>query len=369
MNPSSHHRASRGGAWTGLVVGILLGLLAAGGALAILLYFVNGVVSTGLEGYLKKYVFDRPEASFGTVRADVFHGRFVMTDLKLKGEHWSVSVPEVQADLPPKELLSGNGLIRFLRFASPLIEGDFSLRGGYGAKVTPRLPPWLSRLPIAEVRVMEGHLRLRNRDSDAVWGLRKIEGKIIHPVLEEEGGNYRFQGEGWNEAEEAGQVALDLTLDQWAPTLNLTGEWTFRKWPMESLVRLVSSTSDVQVTSGQLDLKTQLICKKDWLTASHLVDISDFKVEVSPRRKQLLGIPVKQFKEMMTIPAISFVVPMNGSIHDPHVGFASSVQQILYNILEGKVKDKQELEKISQRGGSYFGAKIDAALRSEFKRQ
>lgn len=369
MSTMSRQRANRGGGWVGLIVGVLLGLLAAGGALAVLLYFVNGTVSTGLEGYLKKYIFDRPESSFGTVRADVFHGRFVMTNLKLKGEHWSISVPEIYAEIPPKELLSGNGLVRSLRFNSPLMEGDFSLRGGYSAKIAPRLPAWLSRLPIAEVVVTDGHLRLRNRDSDAIWGLRKIEGKLTHPVLEDGGGNYRFQGEGQNEADAPGQVALDLTLDQWVPMLNLTGEWTFRQWPMESLVRLVSATSDVQVTSGQLNLKTQLICKKDWVTASHLVDISDFKVEVSPRRKQLLGISVKQFKEMMNTPALSFVVPMNGSIHDPHVGIASSVQQILYNILEGKVKDKQELEKISQRGGAYFGAKIDAALRSEFKRK
>lgn len=369
MIPMSRQRANRGGGWVVLIVGILLGLLAAGGAFAVLLYFVNGAVSTGLEGYLKKYIFDRPESSFGTVRADVFHGRFVMTDLKLKGERLSLTVPEIQAEIPLKELFSGNGVVRSLRFTSPLMEGNYSLRGGYSAKNTQRLPPWLGRLPIAEVVVTDGHLRLTNRDSDATWGLRKIEGKLTRPVLENGGGNYRFEGEGQNEAEAPGQLTLDLTLDQWAPTLNLAGEWAFRKWPMESLVRLVSATSDVQVTSGQLDLKTQLICKKDWLTASHLVDISDFKVEVSPRRKQFLGIPVKQFKEMLNIPAISFVVPMNGSIHDPHVGFASSVQQILYKILEGKVKDPQELEKISQRGGAYFGAKIDAALRTEFKRK
>jgi hypothetical protein len=334
-----------------------------------LLYFVNGTLSNGIEGYLKKYVFDRPEASFGSVRVDVFRGRLVMTDLKLKGERLSLTVPEIEAEVSPLEFLSGNGVVRSLRFMNPLVEGNFSMRGGARGMGKRYFPTWLSRLPIAETVVTEGHLRLTNRDSDAAWGLRKIEGKLIHPVLEEGGGNYRLTVAGQNEADAPGQFSLDMTLDQWAPTLTLAGEGSFRQWPMDSLVRLVSATSDVQVTSGQLDLKTQLICKKDWLTASHLVDLSDLKVEVSPRRKQLLGVPVKQFKDMMDIPSLSFVVPMNGSVHDPRVGIASSVEQILYKVLEGKMKDTKELEKISQRGGAYFGAKIDAALRAEFKRQ
>ena len=96
--------------------------------------------------------------------------------------------------------------------------------------------------------------------------------------------------------------------------------------------------------------------------------ITDFKVEVSPRRKELLGLPVKQFKDMMDIPSISFVVPMSGSIHDDRLGIASGVQQILYKTLEGKIENKKDLEKMAQRGGAYFGAKIDAALRAAFRK-
>lgn len=361
-------RTNRGGARAGLIVGVVLGLLLAAGAFAVLLWFVNGAVSTGIEGYLKKYVFDRPEAGFGTVQVDLLHGRFVMTDLKLKGERLSLTVPELQADVPIKDLLSGNGVVRSLRLKAPLLEGIFSLRGGYGETNGFRWPSWIGRLPIAEVVVTDGQLRLTNRDSDVPWGLRKIEGRLIHPVLEGDGGNYRFTLEGQNEANASGRFSLDLTLDKFELPLSLNGEWAFRQWPMDALARFVSATNDVQVTSGRLDLKTQLICKNNWLTASHLVDISDFKVEVSPRRKQLLGLPVKQFKDMMDIPSLSFVVPMNGSIYDPQVGIASSVQQILYKILEGKMEDKKDLEKMAQRGGAYFGAKIDARLRARFKK-
>jgi hypothetical protein len=361
-------RTNRGGAWAGLLVGLILGLLLAAGAFTVLLWVVNGVVSTGVEGYLKKYVFDRPEAGFGTVQVDLWHGRFVMTDLKLKGDRLSLTVPELHAHVPARELLSGNGVIRSLQLKAPLLEGVFSLRGGHGETSGFTWPSWIGRLPIAEVLVTDGQLRLTNRDSDAGWGLRKIEGRFIHPVLESGGGNYRFKLEGQNDADAPGQFSLDLTLDKFELPLTLSGEWSFRKWPMDALARFVSATTDVQVTSGRLDLKTQVICKNNWLTASHLVDISDFKVEVSPRRKQLLGLPIKQFKDMMDIPSLSFVVPMNGSIYDPQVGLASSVQQILYKILEGKMADKKDLEKMSQRGGLYFGAKIDAALRSAFRK-
>jgi len=364
----SRGRAPRGGTRAGLIVGLLVGVLLAAGAFAALLWFVNGTVSTAVEGYLKKYVFDRPEASFGTVSVDVFHGRILLTDLKLKREHLSLAVPEILADVPVRDLLSGNGVIRSLQFKAPLLEGVFSLHGGVGEGGGLKWPTWISRLPIAEVVVMDGSLRLKNRDSDATWGLRKVEGHLFHPVLEGGGGNYRLKLDGQNEADAPGQFSLDLTLDKWDPPFSLNGEWAFRKWPMDALARFVSATTDVQVTSGRLDLKTQLICKNNWLTASHLVDISDFKVDVSPRRKQLLGVPVKQFKDMMDIPSLSFVVPMNGSIFDPHVGIASSVQQILYKILEEKVADKKDLEKMSQRGGAYFGAKIDAAFRAAFRK-
>ncbi|MBK8576293.1 MAG: hypothetical protein IPN90_11670 [Elusimicrobia bacterium] len=365
----SRARTNRGGAWAGLFVGVFLGLLLAAGVCAVFLWFVNGAVSSGLEGYLKKYVFDRPEASFGTVRVDVLHGRIVMTDLKLAGERLSLTVPEIEADVPPKELFSGNGFVRSLQLKNPFLEGAFSLRGGYGEAAAFRFPLWIRRLPIAQIVVTDGQLRLTNRDSDVSWGLRKIEGQWLHPLLEGGGGNDRFKLEGQNEAEAPGQFSLDLTLEKFDLPLSLNGEWVFRKWPIKDLARFISIPSDVQVLSGRLDLKTQLICKNDWLTASHLVDISDFKVEVSPRRKQLLGRPVKEFKDMMDIPSLSFVVPMNGSIHDPHVGIASSVQQILYKMLEGKIDDKKDLEKMCQRGGAYLGAKIDAALRARFRKK
>ncbi len=361
-------KGNRGGTRAGLIVGLLVGLLLAAGALAVLLWVVNGTVSTAVEGYLKKYVFDRPGAGFGTVSVDVFRGRVLMTDVKLKGENLSLIVPEIRADVPVKELLSGNGVVRSLQLKAPLLEAVFSLRGGGGETGGFKWPYWINRLPIAEVVVTDGEVRVTNRDSSTVLGLRKVEGRVIHPVSEGVEGDFRFTFEGQNAADAPGDFSLDLTVDNFGVPVGMNGEWAFRKWPMDDLARFVSASSDVQVTSGLLSLKTQWICKNDWLTASHLVAITDFKVEVSPRRKELLGLPVKQFKDMMDIPSISFVVPMSGSIHDDRLGIASGVQQILYKTLEGKIENKKDLEKMAQRGGAYFGAKIDAALRAAFRK-
>jgi hypothetical protein len=361
-------RGGRGGAWAGLIVGVFLGLLFAAGLGAVLLWFVNGALSTGFESYLKKYIFDGPDASFGTVRVDLLNGRVIMTDLKLTSGRLSLTVPELEADVPRNELFSGNGFVRSLQIKNPLVEGSFLLQGGYGEPDVFRFPGWIRRFPIAQVVVTDGQLRLTNRDSQSTWGLRKIEAQLLHPLSESGGGNYRLKLEGQNEAEDSGQFSLDLTLEEIDRPLSLAGEWALRKWPLESLSRFISVPTDVQVVSGRLDLKTQLICKNNWITASHLVDISDFKVEVSPRRKHLLGLPVTQFKDMLDIPSLSFVVPMNGSIHSPQVGIASSVEQILRKVLEGKIENKKDLEKMCRRGGAYLGAKIDAALRARFKK-
>ncbi|MBK8869523.1 MAG: DUF748 domain-containing protein [Elusimicrobia bacterium] len=359
----------RGGAWVGLIVGVFVGFLLAAGLLAAFLWFLNGTVSAGVEGYLKKYVFDGTRSTFGTFQADLWKGRFVMTDLRLQGERSSVTVPQLTVDVPVRELISGNGTIRTLQLDNPLLEGTVSFRGrgGAGGVLPGRVPGWVRRLPIAEVVVADGQAVITNRDSNEKLGVRNVRGHLRRGSQGPSEERWDFQADGKFDEQEPATFSIDMTVDRLSFPLRFNGEWNLTDWPLEPLARFVSGNGDVRVQSGRLNLKTQALCKDDWLTASHLVDITDFKVEVDPRRKELLGVPVKRFKDLMDIPSLSFVVPMNGSIRDPQVGFSSSVQQILYKIFEGKIQDKKDLDKWVRRGGDYLGGKIDAALRSFFK--
>lgn len=359
----------RGGAWVGLIAGVFLGFLLAAGLLAAFLWFLNGTVSAGVEGYLKKYVFDGTRSTFGTFQADLWKGRCVMTDLRIQGERLSVTVPQVTVDVPVRELITGNGTIRTLQLNNPLLEGTVSLRGrgGAGGALSHRIPVWVRRLPIAEVVVADGQAVITNRDSNEKLGVRNVAVRLRRGSPDPLDEKWTFQADGKYDGQEPGIFSMDTTVDRLSFPLRFNGEWNLTNWPLEPLARFVSGSGDVRVLSGRLNLKTQALCKDDWLTASHLVDISDFKVDVDPRRKELLGLPVKRFKDLMDIPSLSFVVPMNGSIRDPQVGFASSAQQILYKVLEGKIQDKKDLEKWSRRGGAYVGDKLDAAFRAFLK--
>lgn len=361
----------RGGAWVGLIAGVFLGFLLAAGLLAAFLWFLNGTVSAGVEGYLKKYVFDGTRSTFGTFQADLWKGRCVMTDLRIQGERLSVTVPQVTVDVPVRELITGNGTIRTLQLNNPLLEGTVSLRGrgGAGGALSHRIPVWVRRLPIAEIVVADGQAVITNRDSNEKLGVRNVAVRLRRGSPDPLDEKWTFQADGKYDGQEPGIFSMDTTVDRLSFPLRFNGEWNLTNWPLEPLARFVSGSGDVRVLSGRLNLKTQALCKDDWLTASHLVDISDFKVDVDPRRKELLGLPVKRFKDLMDIPSLSFVVPMNGSIRDPQVGFASSAQQILYKVLEGKIQDKKELDKWVRRGGNYLGGKVDAALRSFFRNQ
>lgn len=360
----------RGGAWAGLIVGVFLGFLLAAGAMAGFLWFLNGTVSAGVERYLKNYVFDGTRSTFSTFQADVWKGRCVMTDLRLKGERVSVTVPQLTVEVPVREFLSGNGTIRTIRLDNPLVEGTVSFRGriGAGDVLSKRVPGWFRRLPIGEVVVADGQAVMTNLDSNEKLGVRNVSVRLRRGSQAPAEERWEFQADGKYDGQEPGILSVDMTVDRLSFPLRFNGEWNLANWPLEPLARFVSGSGDVRVLSGRLNLKTQALCKDDWLTASHLVDISDFKVEVDPRRKELLGVPVKRFKDLMDIPSLSFVVPMNGSIRDPQVGFSSSVQQILYKILEGKIQDKKDLDKWVRRGGDYLGGKIDAAFRAFLKK-
>jgi hypothetical protein len=365
-------RFDRGGTRIGLVVGLLLGLGISAGLVGLFFWFLNGVVSSGVEGYLRKYIFDRPEATFETVRVDVWRGRLRMTDLRVKGERLALAIPEIEMEIPVRALLAGNGVVRSLHVENPLVEVAFSFKGAASglSDISQRFPLWIHRLPLAEISVANGQIRLLNRDSNGSLGLRQVEGLLVHGVLEEEGEKrYRFNLKGINESELPGEFSVVLDVDRFRPGLTMNGECSLKNWPIDPLSRFASGNGDVRATDGRIDLKTQWTCKDDWLTASHLVQIADLKVEVSSSRKEILGLPVKRFMDVMNIPNLSFVVPMNGSIRDPHVGVASSVQQILYKVLEGKVEDKKNLEKWARRGGDYIGAKIDRALRDGIKKK
>jgi hypothetical protein len=127
--------------------------------------------------------------------------------------------------------------------------------------------------------------------------------------------------------------------------------------------RFLPEDSGVRFLDGFLDLKTQMTCRQEWLTASHLVEIKNFKLEVAEGRKRLMGVPVKRLRDVLDVEYFSFVVPMNGSLRDPHVGVAASLEQVLFKILEARFQDKSDRERWAQWGAVRLGRKIDKALK------
>lgn len=100
---------------------------------------------------------------------------------------------------------------------------------------------------------------------------------------------WALQVNGKYDGPEPALFSVDMDVERLSFPLRFNGEWNITQWPLEPLARFVLGRGDVRVLSGQLSLKTQALCKDDWLTASHLVDISDFKVEVDPIAKSCWG--------------------------------------------------------------------------------
>lgn len=334
------------------------------------LWYVNRKVADGADGFLRKYVFTEPQkANFGRVSLNLLTGQFALENVTAKGRGsssmtWTLTGREIRARLPVQQVLSGEGSVRTLSVREPVIALAFAAEedpAGLGG--LPALPRWMKKLPVESIQVSDGKIRVRNAGVAEPFEVGAVEARMVRESGEAGKGLARWEAEG-KILTAPGSILIRMDIFPSSPRRNFEGEVRLKDFSLPyAAAHLFPPDPDVQIQEGLLDLRTQLTCKDDWLTASHLVEIKNLKVAVSERTKTLAGLPVKRLKDVLDIEYVSFVVPMNGSVSDPHIGIASSVEQILLKILEGKIEDKDERDRFAQRAGIYIGNKIDRALK------
>ncbi|MBI4056889.1 MAG: hypothetical protein HY399_05000 [Elusimicrobia bacterium] len=355
-------------------------------------WYLNRKVSGGVESYLRQYVFTQPNtADFQSFHLDLVRGVLSLRGLRFKNAQgasfqWLLTTREISARIPIQDLIAGSGTIRQIVVSNPRLELSFSTAPTLSETETSKplaIPVWIYKIPIEQIQVSQGVFRLSNEGVGEGIEINSIESTMSRPSG---GGPLQIHAQAKMMSSPTGFVAVDLNLPSPVPPsllrreiqvglaratdykefgpVTFEGEVRLKEISLPYLFnRLVPPDPEVQILEGFLDLKTQIACKQNWLTASHLVEIRDLKIQVAEERKKILGLRVKDLKNVLNVDYLSFVIPMNGSIQDPHVGLASSLQQILYKVLEDKIEDKEKLEYIARRGGVYIGGKLDKAFK------
>lgn len=328
-----------------------------------LVWYVNKNVSVGIERYLRKTVFNRPETlNFQSLSIDLLRGRFALAQFRMKGRSetsdWIGSAKEISASASIQELLSGEGEIRRVAVAAPSFEWTFGLEP---RQLPPSpLPAMPESAPLRTIDWEGGQIVLVNKQGQAPLKIANIDGELTGPLQPP----LRLKADARIASPKAGKIKLVLEAKRLKSPMSFQGELKINDLSVVHLAKtLLPNDPEIQVLGGTIDLKTQLACEKDWLTASHLVEIKNLKIQVADSRTKILGMKVKYIKDVLDIDYLSFVIPMNGSINDPQIGVSSSLQQIVYKLTEGKMEDRDDQEAFAKKAGDYLGAKVDKALR------
>ncbi len=353
---ASTRRAGR--FWPKALAGLLAGSLVLSAALVGgSLWFVNRRATRGFDRLLRRYVETHPGAAgFSSAHVDLFRGRLTVKNPWIRRSSGSrggiFSADEVSLLLPLQDLFAGTGTIREIRIGRPLVH----FQPGAPGRGKGPLPGWLGRVAVEKVRIDDGAFLWEGEDGRVFkvedvsagiggWGAGPLRGEFRGRLIGEKpgslGGRFVIQSP-------FSPLTLEANLDVEGLSLALLGPF-------------LTDDPEVRVLSGVVNLKSQVACRNDWLTASHLVEVRDLKIDPGSRRK-LMGVSVKRLKEVLEVDYLSFVVPMNGDVTDPRVGAASSIEQILYKVLEGKM-DREDADRWARRGGGYLGGKLDRAFR------
>lgn len=364
MTPEEGAGARRPARW---LKPLLLAAAVGGAAAAGGLFFLQSRLSLALADYLRREVFPDPErAAFSEARIDLLRTDVSLKGLRLKSAPGrparALSVVDATADLSLFSfLLSGSApRLRLLRLSEPSLEVSYG--GGAPEAPADEKDPllWLRRIPLEQVEAERAFLRLKH-----AAGGRPVELDAMRLRLTRQAGGRGFSLEGngvFGEAE-AGTFSLRVSMPEAEPCPS-EGEIRIDKLAVPLLASYFPGEASVLFSEGRASLKTQFTCRDGWLTASHLVELEGLKARPPEGKKEVFGVPLKYFEEVLRIDQLSFVVPMNGSLSDPHIGVASSVQQILLKALQPTVKDPREAEKLARKGGDYFGRKIDRELKA-----
>lgn len=352
-------------------------VLVSGIMVAGLLWALNKKASSGAESYLKQFVFKEAEsAQFESFHMDLFRGLFSMEKLAL---HFPVPpitqagffAEEISVRSPIQNLLAGRGVIQFLKIDEPKVSFFFYADQPGPAARSPfsgNAPPWVYQLPLQKLSILDGHVLLKNNRAVGQVEISSIDGTFVRLVEEETGvESIKASFKGQILSEEPGEFLIDFDIRKPTRPMDFEGEIRFKGLSIPYLSQLFPRDPEVSIISGEIDLKTQVACNRDWLTASHLVEVKNLKIDVAPTRRKLMGLPVKDLKNVLETEYLSFIIPMNGNIGDPHVGMASSFEQILYKFLEERFKNKRTLANWARYGGEELEKKVNKAIRKWLK--
>lgn len=327
------------------------------------LWYSNRQASRGVESFLRRRVFDDPtRRDFKSVHLNLWRGRLSLEGIlwRREGAPWAVdlSVDRVSAWVPLRDLFSGRGQLRTLTIEKPVLR----LTEKQTTSASSHRLAWPAGVSVTQLRLSDGQVNL-GLAGGRMFSLDEIEAEITGLGQEPDVARpLAGRVEGVFGPEKAGTWSGRFSFREPMAPLSAEGELRLERVELPKLVGALFPAAGVRVESGTLDLKSQIAVVDDRLTASHLVEIRDLKIDPGDR-KRILGLSVNRLKDLLEIDYLSFVVPMSGSLDDPQIGIASSVEQILYKVLEGKVEDPEDLRKWSRRGGQYLGNKIDRAFR------
>lgn len=352
--------------WIKVLAGsVALSLLLLAGAAV----YVNRAVSAAFERALRERLFSAPGRGFEAAGVRLFPGRAYVLNPRWSSSgpdgsaKWTAFAKEVSAEVPLADLLKGRWRVRRLTVREPSLQWT----AGSGAPEPPQGAPEpsagpglaaLARLPADVLAVERGVVRLVHPGGGALeWENLNLAVALGAP------GPLAIHGTARLAGKDAGSVSLDARFDTTGSPCPSRGELRFSALSVPALADFFPPDPDVRYAGGRLGLNAQFTCEGDWLTASHLVEINDFKAEVAEGKKELFGISTKYLKDLYRIERLSFVIPMNGRLDDPQFGVSSSIEQILFKLLEVKTGDKEEARALARKGGDYFGRKLDKSLR------
>lgn len=337
--------------------GFFLGALLCAVGAAAALFALHRQMSTAFERALRRFVFTEPtRAGFAAADLNLWRGRATLRELWAVGSgETRLTVDAVAVAAPLADLFSDRpaaATVRLTRPAlrwSPIVEGD----GGLRAPTFPGVVrSWTVEDGSATLAVGGAGLTLDR------WGL-----SLVRAGPGEDGRSEQIlEGSGRLLPEDPGEGTLRLVFAEPFSPARIDGEVALRDVSLPALYRLWGSDPDLRILSGRLHVRTQFNVRDDQLTASHFVEIRGLRVDPG-RRKKLFGLSVRRLRDVLDIESLTFVVPVSGSVRDPQIGFAASLEQILTKVLENKTDDPEELKSWARRGGQYFGAKADAAWR------
>ncbi len=361
----------------------LLGALTGGLITALLLLvgsvrYLNQRLSASFEDILRKTVFVDSNIKFESAGIDILKGQLFLNDVSIvrsskAGMSWTAKLKKVMMEVPLRDVLSGEKSIQRIRIIQPILDvtvpkaqpaqGSRGSRSIFRSRVN---LGWLEKLPLSEVSMTDGIVRLLNPVSGKNILLDITDGRIRRSGSDKRAVSLKINGRlpsASGEGLEPGQLYLRTDFQELSSLCNSEGAMKLEQIPIPVIAGFFPSNPGLRFTRGQLTLNAHFTCKDDWISASYHVEIKDFHLEVSEDKKDVFGIPVKYAKPLYDIDSISFVIPVTGSIDNPHIGIQSSIEQILLKILQKKYDDSDKIRKVAKRGAEYFAKKFEKALR------